>query len=123
VWEANERIYVPSMLVHEGRLYGVLDSGVAVCWESATGKELWKARLGGNFSGSPVLADGKIYVGSESGTLSVFKASPAGLEVLAENVLGGEIYSTPSICGGEIFLRVASYQGEKRTETLYCFGE
>lgn len=123
VWEVNERIYVPSMLVHEGHLYGVMDSGVAVCWESATGKELWKARLGGNFSGSPVLVDGMIYVGNESGTLYVYKASPAGLEVVAENVLGGEIYSTPSICGGEIFLRVATYAGEQRTEMLHCFGK
>lgn len=122
VWEVKERIYVPSMLFHEGHLYGVMDAGIAVCWDSATGAEKWKARLGGTFSGSPVLAGGNIYVGNESGSLFVFKATTAGLEVLAENKLGGEIFATPAICDGEIYLRVTDYQGEKRTETLYCFG-
>lgn len=123
VWELKERVYVPSMLIRGGHLFAVLDSGVAACWDSATGAEKWKARLGGNYSGSPTMAGDLIYVGSESGTVYVFKASTAGLEVVAENPVGGEIYSTPSICGGEIFLRVADYQGETRSETLYCFGK
>lgn len=121
VWEVKERVYVPSMLVHEGHLYGVMDAGIAVCWDSATGTEKWKARLGGTFSGSPVLAGGNIYVGNESGSLFVFKATTTGLEVLAENKLGGEIFATPAICDGEIYLRVTDYQGEKRSEALYCF--
>lgn len=123
VWELKERVYVPSMLVRDGHLFAVLDSGVAACWDSATGAEKWKARLGGNYSGSPTMAGDLIYVGSESGQLNVFKATTAGLEVVAENQVGGEIYSTPSICGGEIFLRVANYRGEERAETLFCFGK
>ena len=122
-WEIKDRVYVPSMLVKDGRLFATMDSGVAICWDSATGKELWKARLGGNFSSSPTLVGENIYAANEEGTLYVFKASPDSLEVLAENKLGDEIFATPVICGGEIFLRVADYDGEKRSEKLFCFGD
>ncbi len=123
VWETTDRVYVPSMLVKDGHLYAAMDSGVAICWDSATGEEKWKARLGGNFTASSVLVGDLIYAPNESGTLYVFKASPEGLEVVAENQLGGEIYATPSICGGEIFLRVADYQGETRSERLVCYAK
>src|SRR5262249_1792575 len=39
VWKNGSRVYVPSMLVRDGYLYTVLDAGVAMCWESSTGKE------------------------------------------------------------------------------------
>ncbi len=55
VGENKERVYVPSLLIKDGYLYGVLDAGIAMCWEAATGKEMWKERLGGNYSASPVL--------------------------------------------------------------------
>ncbi|MCB1079531.1 MAG: PQQ-binding-like beta-propeller repeat protein, partial [Verrucomicrobiae bacterium] len=123
VWETNDRVYVPSMLIKEGNLFAVMDGGIAICWDSATGKERWKARLGGNFTSSPVMVGDRIYAANESGTLYVFKADPNGLEVLAENHLGNEIFSTPAICGDEVFLRVAFYEGEKRREKLFCFGK
>ena len=44
------RVYVPSMLVKGDQLYATMDAGFAVCWDSATGKERWKERLGGAFS-------------------------------------------------------------------------
>lgn len=122
VWETKDRVYVPSMLVREGHLYAVMDSGVAICWDSATGEERWKARLGGNFTASPVLVGDRIYAANESGTLFVYRADPAGLTVLAENRLGEEIYASPAICGGRIYLRVADYDGETRRESLHCYG-
>ena len=123
VWETNDRVYVPSMLVKDGHLYATMDSGVAICLDSATGAEKWKGRLGGNFSASPVLVGDKIYAVNESGDFYVFKADPEKLEILATNKVGDEVYATPSICGGNVFLRVAEYEGEKRSERLICFGE
>ncbi len=123
VWETNDRVYVPSMLVRDGYLYATMDGGVALCLDAATGEEKWKGRLGGTFSASPVLVGDRIHAVNESGDYFVFKADPAGLEILAKNKVGDEVFATPSICGKEIFLRVAFYQGEKRSERLVCFAE
>ncbi len=122
-WETKDRVYVPSMLVKDGHLYATLDGGIELCLESATGKEKWKGRLGGTFSASPVLVGDRIHAVNESGDYFIFKADPAGLEILAQNKVGDEVYASPSICGKEIYLRVAFYEGEKRNEKLVCFAE
>src|SRR5262249_23798441 len=88
VWKKNVRVYVPSMLVSRGYLYAVMDAGVAVCWRCDTGKEVWKARLGGSFSASPVLVGEHIFATNESGRTFVFKATPAGFTLVADNQLG-----------------------------------
>ena len=121
-WENGEREYVPSMLIHDGQLYGVLDAGIAVCWEAATGKQRWKQRLGGNFSASPVLVGDRILATSESGETHVFLASPARFEQLGVNRLGDEAFATPAVCGGRIYFRVASGSGVERREQLVCVG-
>ncbi|MDF1751608.1 MAG: PQQ-binding-like beta-propeller repeat protein [Verrucomicrobiales bacterium] len=122
-WKAPNRVYVPSMLVKDGYLYAVMDAGVAVCWDSATGEEKWKGRLGGNFSASPILVGDKIYAANESGSLFVYRASPGEFELLAENKIGDEIFATPTICAGEIYLRVAFYDGETRREKIVCYSK
>ena len=123
VWENNVRVYVPSLLLHEGTLYGVADAGVAMCWEAATGQELWKGRLGGTFSASPVMVGEHIYVTNESGETFIYKASPENFELVAKNQLGNEVFATPTICNSHIFMRVAEHQGDNRQEMLYCIGE
>jgi len=122
-WENGDRVYVPSMIVTDGLLHAVMDNGVAVCWNAATGEEKWKERLGGTFSSSPVLAGGRFYAANESGDLFVYRADADGMELLATNKVGDEVYATPSIAGGQIFLRVAFYQGERRSEKLICYGK
>lgn len=121
-WENNSRVYVPSMLIRDGHLYAVLDAGVAMCWESATGKEVWKGRLGGTFSSSPVLVGEHILATNEAGRTYVFKAAPTAFELVGENQLGTETYSTPTVVGGRVYHRAAVVQGEQRQEYLYCLG-
>ncbi len=121
-WENGDRVYVPSMIVKDGMLHAVMDNGVAVCWDAATGEEKWKKRLGGTFSSSPVLVGERFYAANESGDLFVYRADAAGLELLATNRVGDEVYATPSIAGGDIILRVAFYHGERRAERLVCWG-
>ena len=41
-WDRDDRVYVPSLLVRDGHLYGVMDAGVAACWNCETGEEVWK---------------------------------------------------------------------------------
>jgi outer membrane protein assembly factor BamB len=122
-WQKNTRVYVPSMLVKDGYLYAVLDSGVAVCWKSDSGKEIWQGRLGGTFSASPVLADDRIFATNEKGQTFIFRATPDGFHLLGENQLGDEVMATPTICGGRIYQRVAHHAGGKRQEMLYCIGD
>ena len=121
-WENSTRVYVPSMLVREGYLYAVADAGVAMCWKCDTGKEIWKGRLGGTFSSSPVMVGNRIYATNESGRTYVFGANPESFELIAENDLGNEVFATPAICGSRISMRVALLEDGRRQEWLYCLG-
>jgi hypothetical protein len=123
VWENRTKVYVPSLLVHAGYLYGVLDNGKAVCWKCGTGMEVWRGDLGGSFSASPVLVGEHIYATSEAGRTFIFKATPAGLDLLAENQLEGEVVATPAICGSRIYMRIAINAQGRRQEMLYCLGD
>lgn len=121
-WENKSRVYVPSMLYRDGYLYAVMDEGNAVCWKAGTGAEVWKGRLGGTFSASPVRVGDHIFATNESAVTFVFKASPKELEVVAENRLGDEAFATPAVCGGCLFVRAAVKDMGRREERLYCIG-
>lgn len=122
-WENASRVYVPSLIAKDGYLYAVLDAGVAMCWNSATGEEVWKNRLGGTFSASPVLVGDKLFAVSEQGTTVIWQATPKGFELVGENTLGDEAFATPTFCGNRIYLRAAATTDGKRQETLYCLGK
>jgi outer membrane protein assembly factor BamB len=110
------------MLVRDGHLYAVLDAGQAVCMKSDTGEEVWREKIDRDFYGSPVMLGNRIYITSMGGVTSVFEATPQGGKLLAQNRLGDESFSTPSICGNRIYLRSAK-KGEPRQEFLWCIGE
>lgn len=122
VWRNKTRVYVPSMLIKDAYLYAVLDAGVAMCWKAATGEEIWKGRLGGTFSASPVLVGDRIFATNESGTTFVFKTTSDGFHIVAENHLAGQVMATPVFCGSRIYMRAASQDGDNRRESLYCLG-
>jgi outer membrane protein assembly factor BamB len=122
VWENNTQVYVPSMIVKDGYLFAAQDAGVASCWKGDTGQELWKERLGGTFTASLVLVGDNLFATNESGQTFIFKADPTKFELVAENKLGDEVYATPAICGGRIYMRVVERSGDERQEILYCLG-
>jgi len=94
----------PSPLVVEDELYVISDSGIATCLDARTGKVHWNERIGGNFSASPVFADGRIYFQNEEGVGTVIKAGKE-FEVLAKNDLGERSLASPAIADGAVFLR------------------
>jgi outer membrane protein assembly factor BamB len=98
-----------------------LDAGLAACWKSDTGEELWKERLGGDFFASPVMVGERIYASNVAGKTFVFVATPKSFQLLASNQLGDEAYASPVICDSRIYLRVAK-KGAERQEILYCIG-
>jgi outer membrane protein assembly factor BamB len=122
VWENTSRVYVPSMIVHDGYLYAIMDNGNAMCWECESGEVMWRERLLRTTSATPVMVGDRIYAVDEGGQFAVIKADPDNYEVLAKNQLGDQVFSTPTICGGEIFVRVAEQVDGKRKERLYCIG-
>ncbi len=123
-WQNGSRLYVPSLVIHQGYLYGVLDAGIATCWKADSGQEIWKSRIGGTFSSSPVLVGDNIYISNEAGEFFVFRATPQGFQQLAKNKLGSEVFATPAIVGSRIYHRVAHRDSTgKRQEFLYCLAE
>lgn len=114
VWRKNWKCYVPSMLVDGDLLYVSQDNGVLRCVDVATGTEHWNKRLGGDLTSSPVLADGKLYVVTESGKTSIL-CSSKNLQGIFEGDLGDRCYSTPTIAGGRCYIRTYS--------KLFCIGE
>jgi outer membrane protein assembly factor BamB len=106
---------VPCPLIYKGVLYLVKTGGIATSLNPATGAVLKQARLMNALDGyysSPVGADGKVYMISEAGKVSVLKAG-AEWEVLALNDLAEDTYATPAVSEGKIYLRTRT--------TLYCF--
>jgi hypothetical protein len=114
VWQKRIKDYVPSLLLVEDRLYVIQDDGILRCLKADSGDQLWTKRLGGNFSASPVLAGGNIYVPNEQGTTFVFSSRPE-FELIAENDLADGGFASPVIVGGKIFLRT--------NHRLYCIGQ
>ncbi len=88
-----------------GLIFMLSDAGILTCAEIRTGKVKYTKRLAeGPYHASLIAADGKIYAQSTTGTCTVLKADDSG-EVLAENKLEGQFFSTPAISNGVIFLR------------------
>jgi outer membrane protein assembly factor BamB len=98
----------PSVLVVGDDLYAVSDNGVASCLDARTGKVHWTKRLGGDFSASPVLAEGRIYFQNEAGVTSVVKAGKA-FELIATNDLQERTLASPVPTDNAIFLRSESH--------------
>jgi outer membrane protein assembly factor BamB len=123
VWQNRAKCYEQSMLVVDGHVYAVTDSGVAYCWRAKDGEEMWKERLGGKYSSSPLLVGDRIYVSNEAGTTFVFAASPEEYKPLGKIQMGDEIFATPAAVDGKIYYRYADSSSGKRQEYLMAVGE
>jgi outer membrane protein assembly factor BamB/poly(3-hydroxybutyrate) depolymerase len=105
VWRYSKGVpSMPSPLLAGNELIFVDDGGFVTCLEARTGAEHYRERLGGNYSSSPLLADGKIYIGSREGVMTVLRPGKT-FEVLARNELSGAIMATPAALDGALFVR------------------
>jgi len=109
VWHSKRSVpKKPSMVMVKNHLYMVDDGGIASCYEAKTGELVWQERLArrsGNFSASPILAKGKIYISNEDGTTFIFEANPKELKVVATNKLEDGCMASPAISGNALFIR------------------
>jgi outer membrane protein assembly factor BamB len=117
VWHYDKSVpQLPSPLLYRNVLYMVNDGGILTAFEPATGRVLAQQRLReavDSYYASPVGADGKVFVVSESGRVSVL-AADGTLTVLAVNDLDDLCYATPAIANGRIYIRTRA--------ALYSFG-
>ena len=106
----------PSPLYYQGRVYMVKDGGIVSCLDARTGESKYQEKLdsGGPYYSSPVVGDGKIYVGSARGVVTVFEPGDE-LKVLARNNLRERIMATPAIVDNKIYVRTE--------RALYAFGK
>lgn len=92
--------------------------GVATCYDAADGHIYWKERLPGKYSGSPIAANGLVYILNEAGKTIVIEPGEV-LKIVAENDLpaGADeiVRASPTPLGGQLFLR--------STKVLYCVGK
>jgi outer membrane protein assembly factor BamB len=109
VWKREKGVSLtPSPLVVGDELYLVSDNGIASCLDSRSGEEHWTKRLGGDFSASPVFAEGRVYFLNEAGEMYVVKASQE-FELLARNDLAERAFASPAVTDNTIFLRSESH--------------
>lgn len=106
--------YVPSMLAKGKYFYVVHDRGIAACIEAKTGKVIWKERLGSAVSASPVMANDKIYVPGENGSVFVIEPSTK-FNLIAKNELDESFGASPAVANDRLYLRGQEY--------LFCIGK
>lgn len=116
LWSTPNGPDVPTPVTDGKYFYVVKDNGVMYCFDAKTGAEIYAAQRikTGTYSGSPVLADGKIYVTNEDGVTAVVAAGPK-FEVLAENALNEYTLSSPAISDGRIYIKTSGH--------LYAIGK
>ena len=94
----------PSLLLDGDLLYMVNDGGIVSCVEAKTGNVVWSQRVQGNYSASPLFAEGRVYVFSEEGKVGVLKAGRE-FSLLAENQFDAGFMASPAVSGKALYLR------------------
>jgi outer membrane protein assembly factor BamB len=97
--------YMPTPIVYGPHLYVCSNAGIVTCYEAATGKQVYRERIGGtSYTASPVAADGRLYFVSEQGEVRVVQAGEK-FELLAVNDMGDVCMAVPAISRGALFVR------------------
>jgi outer membrane protein assembly factor BamB len=98
----------PSILLVGDVIYMVNDGGIVGAVEAKTGELVWRGRVEGTYSASPLFANGRIYLFNEDGKTTVLEAGRE-LKVLAENFLEDGFMSSPAVDGRALYLRTRTH--------------
>ena len=101
---AKDMAQTASLLLVEDLLYMVNDGGYAICVEAKTGNRVWRERLKGKYSASPIYGAGRIYFFSEKNLATVIEPGRE-FKVFAENQLEERVMATPAVAGDALILR------------------
>lgn len=98
-----------SPVLLDGRLYLVSRAGVVTCLEALTGKLIWRDRVPGSYSASPVFTENRIYLFNDDGVTFVIEPGDQ-LKILAKNELKkGTLMASPAVSGKAFFIRTESH--------------
>jgi len=89
--------------LYNGILFYSDFSGFLHALDAKTGKPFWTHDMFAAIWGSPIVIDGKVYLGDEDGDVTIIAADRA-LKVVAENNMGSSVYSTPVPANGTLFV-------------------
>ncbi len=95
---------ISTVAVHDGLVYAVDTPGFLSCIDAATGKRLWVDDLKSNTWGSPLVADGKVYVQTAEGTVGVFAAGREKKLLAKNETLPDLAHGTPTAANGVLYL-------------------
>jgi outer membrane protein assembly factor BamB len=104
LWRYDKiRRSISTVAIADGLLYTADFSGFMHCLDAATGQPYWTFDMLAAIWGSPLVADGKVYLGDEDGDVAVFQAGKE-LKKLAETNMGSAVYSTPVAANGVLYI-------------------
>lgn len=120
VWSLSPKQFgrsISTVAIHDDIVYAADLDGFLHALDLATGKELWQHDMLAAVWGSPLVADGHVYLGDEDGEVAVLKAGRE-LEVVAENPLEDSVYGTPVAIGKTMYINTRSrlYALEKQDD-------
>ena len=114
-WHVEDaKSYVPSPVVANDLLFVADDRGIAHCFDTKNGDHVWRERMGRHFSASLVTANDLVYLTTDDGETLVIEAKREA-KVLQTNKLGEQVFASPAISDGNIYLR-----GKKH---LFCISQ
>ncbi|MEE8585215.1 MAG: PQQ-binding-like beta-propeller repeat protein, partial [Acidobacteriota bacterium] len=97
------RLTLSTVAIQDGLLYASDLSGFLYCLDAATGRHHWTYDAFAAIWGSPLVADGKVYLADEDGDVAVLKAGTK-LEEIAEINMGNSILTTPTAQDGVLYI-------------------
>lgn len=95
-------------VIKDGLIYNVDTKNILMCLDAKTGETIWSKRLRGKYNSSPVYAAGHIFFSSTNGETTVIKEGRE-LNVVSENKLEGEIWTTPAVVSNSLLIRTSEF--------------
>ena len=108
-WSASRQIpHTPSVALVEDAIFMISDKGIASCLNALTGEVHWQQRVGGNYSASPIVNDGKVFFLSEEGE-GIVVAAEKNFKKIATNALQERTLASYGVIDDALLIRTQTH--------------